>query len=188
MFVGTGGSLVSDSTTLGFHVDHASNAVGILAGASDFKLARITQGATSYVGLEISGLHGDLIGIPGATVHVAGVTALANSVDPTGTKLSWATLSAGVLPFTFSSALTNGVTLHLSGAVAVSIGGVVAAVANSFTLDHTTASGSDNASSAAITLTGADVWAFQLGSSSVFVGVGGGLTPDSGVGVRLRRE
>ena len=70
--------------------------------------------------------------------------------------------------------------IHLSGAAALSIGTFLAATTDSFTLDHTTASGSDNASSNAITLTGADVWAFSLGSSHVFVGLGAALTPDSG--------
>ena len=70
--------------------------------------------------------------------------------------------------------------IHLSGAAALSIGTFLAATTDSFTLDHTTASGSDNASSSPITLTNADVWAFSLGSSHVFVGLGAALTPDSG--------
>ena len=175
VFVGTGGSLATDGTALGYHVEHSAGAVGILASATDFKLARITQGATTYFGLEVSGLHGDLLGIDGATVHVNDVRALANSVDPAGTKLDWAGLSTGVLPFAFSSALTSAVTLHLSGGVALSIGGVVAATAAVFTLDHTTANGSDGNG---ITLADADAWSFSLTDPAVFVGTGAGLASD----------
>ncbi|HVM56368.1 MAG TPA: hypothetical protein VMT74_02815, partial [Gaiellaceae bacterium] len=178
VFVGAGGGLTPSGSASGFDVTNGS--VGVAGSVTGVKLALISQGGASYTGVQVDGLSGDLVGVTGLTVHLGGGTALANTVSGSTTKLNWAGLDSGILPFTFDSALTRDVSLHLSGAVALSIAGAVAATADSFTLDHTTASGSDNASSSPISLSGADVWAFSLGSSHVFVGVGGGLTPDSG--------
>ena len=175
VFVGVGGGLTASGSASGFDVSDGS--VGVAATVTDVKVASVTQGAVTYTGVQVDGLTGGLVGVPGLTVHVAGVTALANLVSGSTTKLDWAGLDSGVVAFSFDSGLTRAVALHLSGAVALELAGVVAATADSFSLDHTTASGSDNASSSPIALSGADVWAFSLGSSSVFVGVGGGLTP-----------
>ncbi len=149
----------------------------MLASVDGVKLARILDGATTYVGLEVDGLAGDLVGGGSSlTLHLADGQALFNSVDPAGTKLGWATLDSGILPFAFSSDLTRDVELHLSGAAAVNLAGVAVATATSISADHTTASGDDGNG---ITLTGADVWAFRLGGATVFVGTGGSLVSDS---------
>ncbi|HEY5057558.1 MAG TPA: hypothetical protein VII51_00960, partial [Gaiellaceae bacterium] len=179
VFVGVGGSL-SPSTSATSHFVVGDGTFGVSGTVTSVKLAQIAQGGATYTGVEVDGLTGDLVGLVGLTVHVAGVTALANLVSGSTTKLNWAGLDSDVLPFSFATGLTRSVSLHLSGALALSIGTFLAATTDSFTLDHTTASGSDNASSSPITLTGADVWAFSLGRSHVFVGLGAALTPDSG--------
>ena len=178
VFVGTGAELVADTSPLGFHVDHASDAVGVGATASSFELARIAVGSTSYTGLQVGGLTGDLVGIASVTIHLVGASALANTVSPAGTKLNWAGLSSGVLPFGFPTGLTSDVSLHFSGGLALSIGGVVAATTSQFTVDHVTVSGSDHGTTP-IVLSGADVWAFSLTNAAVFVGTGAGVAADA---------
>ena len=66
------------------------------------------------------------------------------------------------LPFTFSVDLTDAVSLHLSGAVALSALDLVAATTDHFTVDH-------------LTVSEGDAWMFSLTSPHVFVGVGAGL-------------
>ncbi len=176
VFVGTGAALATDGTSLGYNVAPASNAIGISASATSFKLAEIVTASTKYFGLEVDGLNGDIVGIAGADVHAKGVDALANTVSPSGTRLDWTGVGS-VLPFTFTG-LTSSVSLHLSGALALSLAGVVNATTSSFTLDHVSVSGSDGAATGPITLSGADLWSFSLGGASVFVGTGGSLVAD----------
>ena len=79
VFVGVGGSLTASASASGYDV--VDGTIGLTANASSFKLASITQGSTTYTGLQVRGLNGDLVGIPGVIVHVTGVTALANLVS-----------------------------------------------------------------------------------------------------------
>src|SRR5213075_2028832 len=78
----------------------------------------------------------------------------------TATKLNFGAITD--LPFTFSSGLTAAVSLHLSGAVALSAAGVAAATTDQFSVDH-------------LTVSEGDAWAFSLTSPHAFVGVGAGL-------------
>ena len=172
LFVGAGGTLSANSSAAS-HFLVSAGSVGVSGSATSLELARILDSGTTYVGVQVDGATVSLVGLTGLTVHVAGASVLSNTTSG-ASRLNFSGLSSGVLPFTIAA--SNLVALHVSGAVALALAGVVAATAGSFSLDHTTASGSDNASSSPVTLTGADVWAFSLGSSSVFVGVGGGLT------------
>src|SRR5206468_2157741 len=100
--------------------------VGVAADASSFEFASITSGATTYNGVQVDGLNGDLVGVPTVTIHVKGVQALSNSVTPTtAAKLNFGAITD--LPVRFSTGLTAAVSLHLSGAVALSAAGFVAA-------------------------------------------------------------
>ncbi len=179
MFVGVGGDLTPDSgAASGYDVSNGS--VGVSGSVGAVKLALISQGGTSYTGLQIDGLSGDFHGLDPVTVHVAGASALANTVSGRDDEAELGRArqrDPAVLVRHGSDARRVAAPLRRRRAVARRR---CRRDRTSFSLDHTTASGSDNASSAPITLTGADVWAFHLGASQVFVGVGGGLSLDSG--------
>ncbi|HEV7132735.1 MAG TPA: hypothetical protein VGN27_03260, partial [Gaiellaceae bacterium] len=161
LFAGTGASLDVAGSWYAVH----NGTVGVSVSADEVKLARIVNGsAVTYVGVQVINAAGDLIGIPAATAHVRHVDVTSNTAS-SGAPLDFTALAAGTLPFALP--VGSNVAFHLSGDLAVSVAGVVAAV-GTVTLDHTTV--------ATGTLAGADVWAIGVGSPSLFVGTGGSLT------------
>ncbi|HKI92395.1 MAG TPA: hypothetical protein VJ986_08830, partial [Gaiellaceae bacterium] len=142
--------------------------VGLASSATTFDLASITQGNINYLGLELDGLSGSFVGIDSVTLSLTKGQVLYNSVSggaPPQTKLNWAGLTAGVLPFTFDSALTRSIDFKLAGKATIDIAGIVSG-STGFSLTKQAVDVTTPA------LTGATLLVITLTSPTLTVGTG----------------
>src|SRR5205823_5447069 len=167
LFAGVGGSLDANGTATDRSDDLivTAGAVGFSASASSLKLAIVRQGASGnrYLGLEVTGLGGGLVGVPGLTFAVSSGTLQVNQATNAAgvaiaARLDWHALHAAdsqVPDF----AMDENIALHLDGDVEIGLASFVTGGAH---FDLTLRTVDANLPGTAADLIGASLLTFAL--------------------------
>jgi hypothetical protein len=182
LFVGTGGALSADRTTV-----VTTGATGFSVGGASFALATVSKGATSFTGMEVAISDAALIGVDGVDVRVSGAVKLNKTNVAGGPRIDWTVATNltndpdNLIP---ALTLTSAQELQASGSASLNIGGNVVAVVSSLTLDMATANVvTGNVAIVGLgvtpgTIDGARILSFSISGASLFVGTGGALSAD----------
>ena len=158
LWAGVGGSL--DAT------DHSTvhdGTTGISAHGVTITYANITDGLTTYTGLELSVATATLVGIPGVQLYVTNLDVKVNQASggTSPTPLDWTTLPA------LGLSLSGATDLSVGGTLGIDIASGFVVASGTFTLTRSVVSGGPVTSQTALKLT--------ISDASLWAGVGGSL-------------